>query len=120
LGMTAMPAPAPAALAGEVPRSVRSPSAAHLRRQLCLVDFRDDPSFRALCRTRATAMEVMKFGKGYVIANSTFSWWATWLNPNNYVDRVICCPNKWFGPEGPQDFETIYEPEWIRIETTSG
>jgi hypothetical protein len=56
--------------------------------------------------------------KHIIMSNSTFSWWATWLNPNNYVDRIICCPDKWFGPSGPQDFETVFEPDWIRI--TSG
>lgn len=56
--------------------------------------------------------------KYIILSNSSFSWWATWLNPNNYVDRIICCPDKWFGPAGPQDFETVFEPGWIRI--TSG
>ena len=54
-----------------------------------------------------------------IMSNSSYSWWAAWLNPNNYVDRVICCPDKWFGPTGPQDYETVYEPEWVRIDTTS-
>lgn len=55
-----------------------------------------------------------------IMSNSSYSWWATWLNPCSYDSRVICCPDKWFGPSGPQDVETIFEPEWIRIETTSG
>ena len=56
--------------------------------------------------------------KYLILSNSSFSWWAAWLNPNNHVDRIICCPDKWFGPSGPQDFQTIFEPDWIRI--TSG
>jgi Glycosyl transferase family 11 len=55
-----------------------------------------------------------------IMSNSSYSWWATWLNPCSYDSRVICCPDKWFGPTGHQDVETIFEPEWIRIETTSG
>lgn len=57
-----------------------------------------------------------------IMSNSTYSWWATWLNPNKYEPdtRVICCPDRWFGPTGHQNVETIFEPEWIRITTTSG
>lgn len=55
-----------------------------------------------------------------IMSNSTFSWWATWLNPKNYTDRKICCPMQWYGPTGPKDYETIYETEWTRIVTTSG
>lgn len=52
-----------------------------------------------------------------IMSNSSYSWWATWLNTNNYDSktRVICCPDKWFGPTGHQNVETIFEPEWIRI-----
>ena len=55
-----------------------------------------------------------------IMSNSSYSWWATWLNPSSYDtgSRVICCPDRWFGPTGPQDVETIFEPEWIRISTT--
>lgn len=58
--------------------------------------------------------------KDIIMSNSSFSWWATWLNPIGHVDRKICCPNKWFGSKGPQDYATVYEPGWSKIDTISG
>ena len=55
-----------------------------------------------------------------ILSNSSYSWWACWLNPRDYKDRIICCPNRWFGSSGPSKYETIYEPSWLRIDTISG
>ena len=46
-----------------------------------------------------------------VIANSTFSWWAAWLNQN--PDKVTIAPKKWFSTlPNPQ----IYDEKWRMIE----
>ena len=60
--------------------------------------------------------------KYLILSNSSYSWWAAWLNPRGYKaeDRVICCPSKWFGPTGPQEFESVFEADWLRIDTNSG
>jgi hypothetical protein len=49
--------------------------------------------------------------QNFIMSNSTFIWWAVWLS--NYKNVIV--PAKWFGPEGPQQYEDIYENNWERI-----
>ena len=71
-------------------------------RDVVFVDESDD------CR----ALHLMSQFRAFVISNSSFSWWAAWLLP---TDKTVIAPNRWFGPAGPQDWEDIYEPGWIRL-----
>ena len=49
-----------------------------------------------------------------IIANSSFSWWGAYLNEN--VDKVVCCPNTWFGPAlRHNDTSDMIPDEWNRI-----
>jgi len=48
-----------------------------------------------------------------IIANSSFSWWGAYLNKNK--NKIVIGPEKWFGPEGPQDQEDIIPKNWIKI-----
>ena len=55
-------------------------------------------------------LEVMRLGYGYVISNSTFSWWGAFLsrNPNS----PVVAPREWFlGMDDPLD---LCPPNWIR------
>jgi hypothetical protein len=47
-----------------------------------------------------------------IIANSSFSWWAAWLNQN--IDKKIIAPNKWFQKKENEPLNIIPE-NWIRI-----
>jgi hypothetical protein len=34
-----------------------------------------------------------------IIANSSYSWWASYINLN--PNKLVVYPSKWFGPNGP-------------------
>ena len=60
----------------------------------------------------AATLQVMRFGHGYVIANSTFSWWGAFLSLNS--DAKVIAPSPWFRnlPEPAQ----LIPPHWTRCD----
>jgi hypothetical protein len=47
-----------------------------------------------------------------IIANSTFSWWAAWLNNN--VNKIVIAPEKWFN-NAQLDYSDIVPEGWLKI-----
>lgn len=62
---------------------------------------------------------LMGLCENHIISNSTFSWWATFLNKNK--NKKIVCPSRWFGPRGPKA-DDIYESYWnlVNVEWKDG
>ena len=54
-------------------------------------------------------MHLMSLCKHNIIANSSFSWWAAWLNNN--LTKIVIAPEKWFGITT----NNIALSSWIKI-----
>jgi hypothetical protein len=56
-------------------------------------------------------MQLMSECKHQIIANSSFSWWAAYLNSN--PDKKVICPSKWVNNKETPD---IYCKNWVKID----
>lgn len=50
----------------------------------------------------------------HILANSTFSWWGAWLDPDS--DKTVIAPSLWFGPGyAHYSTRTLFPPEWVLL-----
>ena len=57
-------------------------------------------------------MRLMSNCKHCIIANSTFSWWAAWLNTN--PEKIVIAPKKWFN-DATINTQDLIPETWIKI-----
>jgi hypothetical protein len=47
----------------------------------------------------------------HIIANSSFSWWGSWLSDS----KLTIAPSRWFGPAMGKNTNDVYCKNWIKI-----
>ncbi len=55
-------------------------------------------------------LRLMSRCRHHVIANSTFSWWGAWLNPN--MDKTVVAPKRWFA-EDKWNVKNLIPDRWV-------
>lgn len=59
-------------------------------------------------------MLMMSYCAHHIIANSSFSWWGAYFNPSK--EKIVCYPEKWFGPKlSMNNTIDLCPEEWNKI-----
>ncbi|MGA3079774.1 MAG: alpha-1,2-fucosyltransferase [Terracidiphilus sp.] len=59
-------------------------------------------------------LRLMSACRHHIIANSTFSWWGAWLNPD--PAKLVCAPMGW-GLANPEEWNSdLIPPGWLLID----
>lgn len=57
-------------------------------------------------------LRLMSSCKHHIIANSSFSWWGAWLNPQ--IEKTVIAPSRWFSSDSIDTSDLIPE-SWLRL-----
>ena len=57
-------------------------------------------------------LQLMIMCQHYIISNSSFGWWAAWLNTNK--KKIVCAPEKWFNTHD-YDTKDVIPANWIKF-----
>lgn len=60
-------------------------------------------------------LQLMSLCKHYIIPNSSFAWWAVWLNGEYRHDRIVIAPRRWF-TDPTWDTKDLIPAEWLRFD----
>jgi hypothetical protein len=59
----------------------------------------------------ALTLQIMRYGAGYILSNSTFGWWAA--NLSHSANPVVIVPDRWF--YGLPEPESLIPNNWVRV-----
>lgn len=65
--------------------------------------------------TSIESLLLMSEASALVIANSTFSWWAAFLNPA--LERSVIAPRPYWANPQIRDSRDLYLPEWLTVDS---
>jgi len=57
-------------------------------------------------------LRLMSQCKHHILANSSFSWWGAWLNPEK--KKMVLAPARWFAKK-QWNYQDVVPTEWIKI-----